>query len=207
MPANSNLKPLVLASTSPYRQELLNRLRIPYQVEAPRFDEDKARDLWLQGGRPAGDPADLALELAEGKVRSVAAASDQVVIGSDQLVFFEGRILGKPGTDEKAVEQLSGMCGKTHELITAVCLLRREEKKTIVDRTRITLRDLSRQEIEQYVKVDAPKDCAGAYKFEKHGIWLVEKLECADPTAIQGLPLIQLLSALRLWGIHPGVLS
>lgn len=184
---------LILASTSPYRRELMDRLGLPYQAVPPEFDENS-----LKG--KIKDPVALAQALARGKADSLATPAN-CVIGGDQLVSFEGRILGKPGTAAAATEQLGKMQGKTHELITAVCLIYQNERTEFVDRTRITLRPLTESEIRNYVERDNPIDCAGSYKIEKAGITLIEKLECNDPSAIQGLPLIHLSAVLRKYGV------
>ncbi len=118
---------------------------------------------------------------------------------------FENEILGKPGSTEKAEAQLQRLQGKSHELITAVALVYGDKVREFVDRTKIQMRKLSAAEIRDYVRIDQPLDCAGSYKFEKRGIALIEKLECQDPTAIEGLPLIQLSIHLRQLGCWPEV--
>lgn len=189
---------LILASTSPYRRALLERLGIPFTTQAPKFDEEKAKT-------HKRTPLELAQFLALEKAKSLASPHC-VVIGSDQLVSFESEILGKPGSIEKAKAQLSRLQGKSHELITAVAIVADGKTVEFFDRTSITLRKLSAEEIANYVNADQPIDCAGSYKFEKRGISLIEKLQCADPTAIEGLPLIQLITHLRQLGCWPGVL-
>ena len=186
------MKQLILASTSVYRQELLKRLGLPFQVASPGIDEDAEK---AKGFKPQA----LAERLAE--MKAAALSSDAaVVIGGDQLVDFEGQILGKPGSEAAAVQQLQSLAGKTHRLITAVCVSSSDGNMMITDITRLTLRKLSLTEIERYVQADRPLDCAGAYKIEQQGVALMEKIETEDSTAIQGLPLIKLAQALRKKG-------
>lgn len=177
-------KQLILASTSKYRQELLSRLPFKFTVMAPLIDEDKEKDSSLS-------PRALAEKLASLKAASLKGQG-RVVIGGDQLVALEGRILGKAHTQDNAVEQLLSMQGKTHELITAICVFIEDEPVPFTDITRMHMKKLSREQIEHYVQLDMPTDCAGSYKIEKHGIMLFDKIESQDFTAIQGLPLIEL---------------
>lgn len=186
-------KQLILASTSKYRQELLSRLTFTFTAQAPLFDEEKEKGSSLS-------PQALAEKLAFMKAQSLAGAG-KVVIGGDQLVSFEGRILGKPHTREKAVEQLLAMQGKTHELITAVCVFDGDKALPFTDITTMHMKALSRAQLEHYVELDLPLDCAGSYKIEKHGISLFEKIESQDFTAIQGLPLLKLNQVLEGCGL------
>lgn len=186
-------KELILASTSVYRKELLSRLGHPFVAMSPLIDEEKEKS-------PDLSPLELAEKLAFLKAQSLAAEG-KVVIGGDQLVAFEGKIIGKPHTEERAVEQLLSMQGKAHELITAVCVFDGLIAHKITDITRLTMKSLSRTEIEKYVERDQPLDCAGAYKIEKHGIGLFAKIESKDFTAIQGLPLIELSKVLDTVGL------
>lgn len=188
------MKHLILASTSPYRRELLERLAVPFDAKAPLIDEEKEKDARLS-------PRELAEHLAHLKARSLAS-TDRVVIGGDQLVAFEGRILGKPHHRAGAIEQLTAMAGKTHELVTAVCLFDGDRVHRHTDVTRLTLKPLSREQIERIVDLDEPFDCAGSYKIEKHGIALVERIESADFTAIQGLPLLAVSKMLGECGLR-----
>lgn len=182
-------KQLILASTSKYRQELLSRLAYNFTALAPLIDEDKEKD-------PSLAPQALAEKLAQLKAASLKGPG-KVVIGGDQLVAFEGRILGKSHTPEKAVEQLLSMQGKTHELITAICVFDGETMIPYTDITRMHMKPLTRAQAERYVGLDNPIDCAGSYKIEKHGIMLFDKIESQDFTAIQGLPLIALSKLLE----------
>lgn len=181
---------LILASTSPYRRELLARLGIPFSVEAPGVDESKV----------TGTPREIAEKLALEKAKAVAARNPgAVVIGSDQLAAFEGKSLGKPGTVEQAIEQLSLLNGKTHELITAVAVVGKVTR-TFTDVTRLTLAHHENTALRRYVEFDKPLDCAGSYKIESRGIALFAKVEGFDPTAIEGLPLMTLAGVLRELG-------
>ncbi len=186
-------KPLILASTSKYRQELLARLARPFTAVAPLVDEEKEKD-------PRLSPQALAEKLAYLKAQSLSQAG-QIVIGGDQLVAFEGRIIGKPHTPEKALEQLLSMQGKTHELITAICVFNGDKAIPYTDITRMHMKKMNREQIEKYVQLDNPIDCAGSYKIEKHGIMLFDKIESQDFTAIQGLPLIALNKILENEGL------
>lgn len=193
MTHNFSEKTLILGSTSPYRRELLTRLGLEFQCEAPRIDEEAEKD-------PNLSPADLASHLARLKALSLRSP-DRVIIGGDQLVSFEGRILGKPGSRDRAIEQLTQMSGKTHELLTAICVVAGDQVLEHLDRTRVTFKSLSLEQITRVVDLDEPWDCAGAYKFEKHGISLMDSIECQDFTAIQGLPLLALSRMLEKCGL------
>ncbi len=185
---------LILASTSPYRRELLARLRLPFRCVAPGVDEGL---IAAEGHAPLA----LAERLAWAKAEAVAAREPgAVVLGSDQLVAFEGRVLGKPGTAERAVEQLLAMSGREHQLITAVAVADGSgiAVETVV--ARLTLRPVGREEAERYVAADRPVDCAGSYKIESLGIALFDRIEAADQTAIVGLPLLTVCRMLRARG-------
>ncbi|MBW2714000.1 MAG: septum formation protein Maf [Deltaproteobacteria bacterium] len=185
---------LILASTSPYRKVLLEQLGIPFQCVAPLFDEERWKDSDL-------NPVELVTELAQQKALSIAVSHPKaVVIGSDQMAVSEGKLLGKPGSRESAIEQLSELSGKSHELLTAVALCHKSQVITFLNRTRLSMRNLDREQIERYVDADEPWDCAGAYKIESRGISLFNEIETQDHTAIQGLPLIELSSQLLLLG-------
>ncbi|MFP5520075.1 MAG: Maf family protein [Bdellovibrionia bacterium] len=186
------MKQLILGSTSPYRKELLEKLLIPFVCQKPNFDEESAKVSGLA-------PRALAEHLAFKKAESLKGAG-KVIIGGDQLVAFEGQILGKPHTIEKANSQLAAMSGKKHELITAVCIFDEERALPFVNITTLHMKKLESQEIAAYVQIDNPLDCAGAYKIEKHGMSLFEKIETTDFTAIQGLPLMELQQHLTVLG-------
>lgn len=188
---------LVLGSTSPYRRELLARLRVPFDVLGPDVDEEALQ-------RSGAEPSSIALRLAVAKAASVAAKrSDAFVIGSDQVVDLDSEILGKPGDEVRAREQLARLQGRTHRLVTAIALRAPDGTlRTHVDVHRMTLRSLGAVEIERYVAAEQPLDCCGAYKIESLGIALFERIEGDDFTAIPGLPLIALGRLLRESGFE-----
>ena len=187
--------PLILASTSPYRRELLARLRVPFECHAPGSDEQ----------RLDGEPADaLALRLARLKAEAVAArCPGSVVIGSDQVAVRGADILGKPGTAERCTDQLLKSSGREVVFLTAVHVVdgRQGRSESHLDRTVVRFRALTPDEIARYIAADHPLDCAGGFKAESLGIALFERIESADPTALTGLPLIWLSAALRRAGI------
>ena len=185
---------LILASTSRYRKALLERLGVPFRCLDPRVDEESFKMLGLE-------PRELAERLALAKARRLAEEEPEAtIIGCDQLVAFEGQVFGKPGSIANAIEQLSSMAGRTHELITALAVWHEGQALTHTDVTRLSMRPLQRDEIERYVAADRPIDCAGAYKLEERGISLFDRIESSDHTAITGLPLIALTSILRTLG-------
>lgn len=188
--------PLVLASTSVYRRELLQRLRIPFEAMPPGVDE---------AAQPGELPRALSLRLALEKAQAVAARRpDAWVIGSDQTATLdEHRSVGKPGTHERARAQLQAASGKTMHFHTALCLIR-PQAPPMVDcvSTRVRFRVLSDDEIERYLWAETPYDCAGAAKSEGLGVSLLEAQEGSDPTALIGLPLIRLAGMLREAGLR-----
>jgi septum formation protein len=188
-------RPLILGSTSRYRKELLARLRIPFQVEAPEVDETpQAQEA----------PKDLALRLALAKARAVADKyPDAVVIGSDQVADLDGEPLGKPGNHTNAVKQLKRMRGKTvifQTALSVVCVATGFEQ-TDLAAVKVTFRDLTDAEIESYLKAEEPYDCAGSAKSEGLGIALLAAIDNDDPTALIGLPLIRTCHMLRAAGV------
>lgn len=188
---------LILGSTSRYRREMLERLRIPFDVRAPHVDETP------RTGEP---PADLALRLAIAKARAVAKLHpNAVVIGSDQVADLCGEPIGKPGTHEKATEQLRAMRGKAIVFQTAVAVvsLARDYEGSALVPVIVRFRDLSDAEIEHYLRAEQPYDCAGSAKSEALGIALLSAIESDDPTALVGLPLIKTCELLRAAGIDP----
>jgi septum formation protein len=189
LPANDYLD-LVLASTSKYRRELLGRLGVHFRVVAPVCDEATYKGL----GHP---PELLAPVLARTKARSVLTRErDATIIGSDQVCALDGEILSKPGTPERAEQQLAKLQGKEHQLITAVCILHKGREWTHIDVTKLRMRHLTDAQIERYVAGDRPLDCAGSYKLEARGIALFEKVEAVDHSAITGLPLLWVVKTL-----------
>ena len=186
---------LVLGSTSPYRRELLARLRIPFTVAAPDVDETP------QTGET---PEALARRLALAKARAVAAQHPHaVVIGSDQVADLNGEPLGKPGNHARAVQQLQRMRGQTVVFQTAVavvCLATQFEQLDLAP-VKVRFRDLTDAEIEAYLRAEEPYDCAGSAKSEGLGITLLDAIDNDDPTALVGLPLIRTCRMLRAAGI------
>lgn len=193
--------PLILGSTSRYRRELLSRLRIPFDCVAPDVDETP-----LTGERPA----DLALRLAVEKARDVAARHPgAVVIGSDQVADLDGDSIGKPGNHANAVAQLTRMSGRSVVFQTAVAVVRPSTgfEGAAWASVRVRFRVLHPQEIERYLRLEQPYDCAGSAKCETLGIALLESIDSDDPTALIGLPLIRTCSLLRSAGLDPLALS
>lgn len=190
---SSSLPRLILASTSPYRRELLARLGLPFECRPPLVDEEALK---RQFGPIA--PEDLAAALAEAKAAGLAQSQpDATLIGSDQLATCDGRILGKPGDAQAAIEQLQAMSGREHRLITALAVRRDGTVHRHTDVTTLRMRPLNDVEIRRYVAADQPYDCAGSYKLESRGIALFDRIESSDQTAIVGLPLIALVTILR----------
>lgn len=189
-----NTPDLVLASTSRYRRALLERLGLPFRAIAPACDEEALKD-------PALAPQQLAEHLALAKARSLESTlPSAAIIGSDQLAAVEvdghWAIMGKPGTRERAIDQLTLLAGRTHLLVTAMVVIHRGVIHRNTDLTRLTMRTLDRAALARYVDADQPFDCAGAYKLEARGIALFERIDSADHTAITGLPLIALTRVL-----------
>jgi septum formation protein len=189
-------RPLILGSTSRYRQELLSRLRIPFDTDSPRVDETP---------QPGEQPADLARRLALAKAREVARRHPSaVVIGSDQVADLHGEPLGKPGTHERAVAQLQRMRGETVVFQTALAVVCLDTGFEQVDLAPVSVvfRPLSDAEIEHYLRTEQPYDCAGSAKSEGLGIALLERIDNDDPTALVGLPLIRTCRMIRAAGVH-----
>jgi len=188
---------LVLASTSRYRRELLERLRLPFEVHSPEVDESP-----IAGEAPAQMAQRLALAKAEAVARRFPEA---VVIGSDQVADLDGRPIGKPGTHERAVQQLRSMSARSVVFHTAVAVVRRSTGFAASARVPVTVRfrPLGDAEIEHYLRTEQPYDCAGSAKSETLGIALLEAIESNDPTALVGLPLIATCRLLRDAGLDP----
>ena len=186
---------LLLASSSIYRKELLSRLGLPFETASPDIDETP---------RPGESAAQTSLRLAEAKARELASRHpDHLIIGSDQVALLDGIQLGKPGTHERAVDQLKMMRGRSIEFHTALCLLNAQTgaAQTAVDITTVTMRDYTDSEIEAYLLREQPYHCAGSAKTEGLGVALIAAIENRDPTAIIGLPLIELTTMLKNEGI------
>ncbi|KAF1030373.1 MAG: Maf-like protein YceF [Burkholderia plantarii] len=200
---------LILASSSRYRRELLERLRLPFRVVTPELDETP-----LAGESPAA----TALRLAEAKARAVAAQLAQpapagsagddtrvIVIGSDQVATFDGRQIGKPGTHARALEQLKSMQGREVEFHSALCVYDSASAQVQVEDivTRVRFRSLPDAELDAYLHAETPYDVAGSAKAEGLGIALLDAIDSDDPSALIGLPLIALTRMLRHAGISP----
>jgi septum formation protein len=186
---------LILASSSPYRRSLLERLRVPFAVAAPEIDETPLA---------AEAPRETALRLAEQKARAVCGdLSDAVVIGSDQVAVLDGKAIGKPGTHEAALSQLRAMRGRSVVFHTALCVFEAANGHCQIDEvpTTVLCRDYSDAEAERYLERERPYDCAGSAKIEALGIALVQEVVSRDPTALIGLPLIALVTMLRRAGV------
>ena len=188
---------LILGSTSPYRRELLQRLRLLFDCVAPQVDETSL---------PGELPADLAPRLALEKAHEVARRSPgAVVIGADQIAELDGLAIGKPGNHARAVAQLQAMSGRSVVFHSAVAVVRPDQAYARVLTAPVTVRfrSLSTAEIDHYLRLEQPYDCAGSAKCETLGIALLASIESDDPTALVGLPLIRTCELLRAAGIDP----
>ena len=186
--------PVVLASTSPFRKELLQRLGITFTTAAPDVDESPL----------AGETPDtLVRRLAEAKARAVGQSCTGLIIGSDQVATTGSDILGKPGTHTRAAEQLRGLSGRLVTFHTGLCLLDSSNDTAQVDVIpfRVQFRQLGEGQIERYLQADQPYNCAGSFKSEGLGITLFEHMDGDDPTALIGLPLIRLTTLLARAGL------
>lgn len=188
---------LVLASASPYRRALLERLGLPFRQCSADIDETPRR---------GESPAELVMRLARSKARAVASAeTGAIVIGSDQVAVRGEEILGKPGNMDEAMAQLARSAGRHVEFLTGVCILgpgRELEPEEHMDITRVVFRPLEAGEIRRYVETDRPLDCAGSFRAEGLGIALFERIDSQDPTGLVGLPLIWVAQALRRLGVE-----
>ncbi|WP_404407916.1 Maf family protein [Pseudidiomarina marina] len=188
---------IVLASTSPFRRELLKKVVKNFAVAAPLVDETPQQQ---------EAPEHLVERLAIAKAKALAADYPaHVLIGSDQVAVVDGKILGKPGTSENAVKQLEMMRGKTVTFLTGLAVYDSAEQRlqSAVEPFHVTFRDISDAEIAAYVQREQPLNCAGSFKSEALGISLFSRLHGDDPNTLVGLPLIRLLAMLREWGINP----
>ncbi len=191
-----NSQPLVLASTSIYRSQLLSTLQIPFQTAAPDVDETPL---------PGESAEQTSWRLAQVKAQVVAKRfPDALIIGSDQVALLDGQQIGKPLNHDNAVRQLSAMRGKTVSFYTALSLLNAAtgEMQTDVAITKVSYRDLNDDEIERYLKKEQPYHCAGSAKTEGLGVALIKRIEGDDPNALIGLPLIMLVSMLEKQGVR-----
>lgn len=189
------MRPLILASTSVYRRQLLERLDLPFEQAAPELDETPL---------PDETPTALVGRLARAKAHALAERfADAVIIGSDQVAVCNGQVLGKPGTAANARQQLHQLSGNTVDFLTGLCVLDAELglDELIVEPFRVHFRALADAQIEDYVARENPVNCAGSFKSEGLGIALFEGLEGNDPNALIGLPLIRLTDMLSRVGI------
>ena len=187
---------LILASSSKYRKMLLQRFGIPFECHSPNIDESRKQN---------ESPVELAERLADEKAASICKDHPgAIVIGSDQLAVFENNVLGKPGSYEAAMKQLSAFSGRTIEFLTAVSVQCQSSgfRDAYIDITRVCFRELEPIEIRRYLDAEKPFDCAGAFKAESLGITLFERIRSEDPTALIGLPLIRTAKMLRRAGLH-----
>ena len=187
---------IVLASTSPYRRNLMRRLGLPFHSVAPEVDE------YVEAGE---EPERRAIRLARLKAQSAASTrltSPSLCIGSDQVACLGDRLLRKPGTNERAAEQLAAASGNLLNFWTGVCVISDSGSSwSRLVGCEVQMRELSPAEIEHYVAIDRPLDCAGSFKWESLGVSLFEFVRSPDPTALEGLPLIALCDLLRRAGI------
>lgn len=186
---------LVLASTSPFRQELLAKLGLPFVTASPHTDETRLAN---------EDPRALVMRLAEAKARAVADAHPRaLIIGSDQVACIDGQVLGKPGSRERASEQLRRASGREVLFHTGLCLLRASDgaAQVVCEDFGVRFRRLAAAQIDAYLDREQPFGCAGSFKSEGLGIALFERLDGADPNALIGLPLIRLVDMLGRFGV------
>lgn len=193
----SKEKRIILASSSPYRKELLSRLQLPFEVIVPDIDESAL---------PNETPQGTALRLAQQKAQHIAKnAANSIIIGSDQVATMDQIQIGKPGNHENALKQLQMMRGRQVIFHSALCVLNNThpepEIQTANIQTVVTFRNLSDEELDAYLKIEQPYDCAGSAKNEGLGIAIIERIESSDPTALTGLPLIALTGMLRNAGV------
>jgi septum formation protein len=183
---------VILASTSSYRAELLTRLGISFVQQNPQIDEEPYKSL---------PPQQAAKTLAQLKAQACWRAQS-ISIGSDQVVHLDHLILSKPGTRENALESLMLLSNRTHQLLTAVCIIDGTgQLHEHTDITEIKFKEFNRQQALEVIDFDQPYDCAGAYKIESRGISLVSSIKSNDMTAIQGLPLIAVSRMLKVCGL------
>ncbi len=186
---------IILGSTSPFRQELLHRLRLPFSTAAPDIDESP---------QPGESPQRLVKRLALAKAEAVALGNPQaLIIGSDQVACLGDRIIGKPGNRENAIKQLTQASGQHVQFLTGLCLLNSATNRAqvVCEPFVVHFRKLTQEQIERYLDAEEPYNCAGSFKSEGLGIALFERLEGADPNSLIGLPLIHLVTMLQQEGV------
>lgn len=187
---------VVLASGSPYRKELLQRLLNEFVVQPSEADETPIQESDLS-------PENKVLELARLKAHALKRDHpSKIIIGSDQAPFLGETMLGKPGSKEKAVQQLKLLAGKTHSLLTSVVLVKGEKEIAFIHKAELKMRSLTVEEIDRYLAYDSPFNCAGSYKIESRGIALFDSVNTDDFTGIIGLPLLKLAHYLRELGLE-----
>lgn len=188
---------LLLASSSKYRRQLLERLGLPFESNSPDIDETPL---------PGESPEALVVRLAEAKARALASNYPNfLIIGSDQVACVDGQILGKPGTVERAEAQLAALSGNSVHFYTGLALLNPVARRVQVDMdtTEVQFRELTTQEISAYIAREQPLDCAGSFKSEGLGVALFERIATEDPAALIGLPLVKLCEMLRTEQANP----
>ncbi len=184
------MKKIILASKSPYRKQLLQRLGIEFETQNSNYDEGPLK-------KSISDPVELTQRLAIEKAKIIAKDNkDSIIIGSDQVAHINGEILGKTGSYDASVEQLMKLQGKTHELITSYVIIYAGKEVIRTNTTTLIMRKLNVEQVKKYLSIDNPIDCAGSYKLELNGISLFSEIKTTDHTAIIGLPLIQLATDL-----------
>lgn len=181
---------LILASTSKYRKMLLDQLHWPFECMAPDVDEDKYK-------KQFNSPKELAEKLSLLKAQNILEKEpNAIVIGSDQVCTLDNQIYSKPGNFENAFKQIKELSGKSHQLLTAVTIASQDKSITWTNTTTLHMRELSDEDIQRYLRIDTPYDCAGSYKLESMGIKLFSRIEMSDHSAIIGLPLIDISNIL-----------
>ncbi len=191
---NQSQQKLVLGSTSPFRQQILQKLHVAFETDSPDVDESPLND---------ETPQQLVARLSEKKARSVATRHpDALIIGSDQVCVNGNDILGKPHTHENAVQQLMNASGKSITFYTGLCLYnaKTDTAQTEVVPFNVYFREITKEQIEHYLQIEKPYNCAGSFKSEGYGITLFSKLEGEDPNTLIGLPLIRLTAMLEKEG-------
>ncbi len=190
------MKEIILASGSIYRKQLLQRLGITFECIPSTVDESPLKTSVL-------DPSKLAMELSKLKALDIYNNNpDKIIIGSDQVCYFNNEVLSKSGNKDKSIEILKKLSGQKHILATAYTIIDEQRVITKINETVLTMKELNEESIKRYVELDNPIDCAGSYKLELHGISLFNNIETTDQTAIIGLPLIELGKDLESLGIR-----
>jgi septum formation protein len=186
---------IILASTSKYRAQLVEKLGLAFECIKPLVDEEIIKSILISEN---ASPLEMAETLSKQKGTSLQSIyPNDIIISGDQLVNFHGKIIGKPGSKEKAYEQLKLMNNNTHELVTATTLIFDGKVLHNNNITKMKMKNLTDAEIRAYVELDSPIDCAGSIKIESYGISLFEKVDSTDFSAIQGLPLIWISNTIK----------